>query len=223
MGKRPQSLLDREIPIRWVIGLFVVLISTAVFLELAGDVWLKEGFAWDAPLMLAIHRLTTPWLTRIMWLVTQTGGPATFAILAAIAFWLWRQHRGSDALMLAISWAGAVLLSTALKLLFARPRPQVFPPLVPGSGFSFPSGHTLAAVGLYGMLAAILWRERHHVAALFCALWVLLVGLSRVYLGVHYPSDVLASLTLGVIWVAVVLLGRHGLHAFRARPADRER
>jgi undecaprenyl-diphosphatase len=93
-----------------------------------------------------------------------------------------------------------------LKLLFARPRPNVFPPLTLETSFSFPSGHTMAAVAFYGLIAILLWRDHHYGWALLPGLWVPLVALSRIYLGVHYPSDVLASLAVGTIWLALILL-----------------
>lgn len=190
----------------WLLGLIVVGGATAVFIDLAEDVWLKEGFSWDVPVMLAIHRSARPWLTGLMRYVTQAGSGAAVAVLGISAYWLWHLGRRPDALTVLASFIGAVAQSTGFKLLFARPRPEVFPPLGPESGYSFPSGHTIAAVAVYGSLAVLLWRRGHRGWALLSALWIPLVGFSRIYLGAHYPSDVVASLALGTIWLFAVMV-----------------
>ena len=107
---------------------------------------------------------------------------------------------------------GNVILNSLLKLLFARPRPNLFPPVVTETSFSFPSGHAMTAVAVYGLLSLLLWQRGRHSWALLAGLWVPLVALSRVYLGVHYPSDVLASLALGTVWLVIVWFGYTGQH-----------
>ena len=201
----------RDVLIPWGLGWLLALISTWIFVDLAGDVWLKEGFTWDAPVMLAIHRYARPWLTQLMLVITSTGQSVAVIVLAIVLYWLWRRERKLDALTALVSFVGAVAISTVLKLVFARPRPHVFPPLVPADTYSFPSGHTLAAVALYGLLAILLWRGRHRWWALLSAVWVLVVGLSRIYLGVHYPSDVVASLALGTLWLVLIMAGHDRL------------
>ena len=101
-----------------------------------------------------------------------------------------------------------------LKLLFARPRPALFPPLVVESGFSFPSGHVTTSVAVYGLLAVFLWRQGHRGWAIVAAAWVLVVAVSRIYLGVHYPSDTLGSITFASLWLWAVV-------AIRTRYVDR--
>jgi membrane-associated phospholipid phosphatase len=190
-----------ELLTHWGLGWLLALASTWIFIELA----------WDVPIMLAIHRYTRPWLTLLMLIITQTGNWIAVIVLAIALYWLWRHARKLDALTMLVSFIGAVAISSVLKLVFARPRPDVFPPLVPVSTYSFPSGHALAAMGLYGLLAILLWRGRRRGWAVLSAAWVLLIGLSRIYLGVHYPSDVLASLALGTLWLVVILNGHDRL------------
>jgi undecaprenyl-diphosphatase len=108
---------------------------------------------------------------------------------------------------LVVCYAGSWLLTDGLKLLFVRPRPDVFPPLTTELGYSFPSGHALTSAALYGFLAFLCWQARRRVWALLLAFFGLWIGASRVYLGVHYPSDVLAASAVGVVWLAVVVLG----------------
>jgi len=205
--------LARQVPplslaLRWLGGLGLVLALVASFTELAEDVWFREGFAWDAPLILALHQFGRPWLDTVMRIVTQTGAGGAIALGIAVAGWfLWRR-RALDAATVVISFAGAAALNTVLKLLLARPRPALFPPLVVESGFSFPSGHVTAAVALYGLLAVLLWRGRHRAWAVVSGAWVCAVALSRIYLGVHYPSDALGSLTFATLWLVVVFAVR---------------
>ncbi len=200
-----QQVPPLSLALRWLGGLAVVLALGAIFTELAEDVWFREGFAWDAPLILALHQLSRPWLDTIMRIVTQTGEGGAIALAIALAAWFLRRRRTLNAVTVVISLAGAAALNTVLKLLLARPRPALFPPLVTESGFSFPSGHVTAAVAVYGLLAVLLWRGRHRLWAVASAAWVFVVAVSRIYLGVHYPSDTLGSLTFATLWLMVIL------------------
>ena len=192
----------------WLLGLVFVGGATGIFLELAGDVWAKEAFPWDAPLMLAIHQFSRPWLDTLMITITNIGFPGALVIAPTAAIWLWwRRQQRVAAIALIVSIVGSALLSSLLKVLFARPRPAVFPPLTPETTYSFPSGHALAAVALFGFAAYLLWQQKQRIWAVFVVLFALLVSFSRIYLGVHYPSDVLGSLSLGLLWLAVVIGG----------------
>jgi undecaprenyl-diphosphatase len=210
---RPDS---RRTLIVWLLALVLLFAAVALFLELAEDVWLNEGLAWDATVMLAIHKLSRPWLDRLFWLITETGGALTIVPVAATATWFWwRKQRMVTWLVLA-SFGGMLVLNSQLKLLFARPRPNIFPPLVVEHSYSFPSGHTMSAVAVYGLFALLLWQRGRYGWAILAGLWVPLVALSRVYLGAHYPSDVLASLALGTIWLVIVWFTYTGQHVNRA-------
>ena len=192
---------------RWLFSLTVVAGAAAIFVELAEDVWLNEGFSWDAPLMLDIHGYSAPWLDTVMKGITLTSSGVAAVFAGGLAVWLWRwRQQPLDALTLVVTIFGAVAINTLFKLLFARPRPTVFPPLTVEHSYSFPSGHTSTAVAFYGLLAVLLWRAHHRGWALLSGVWVLAIALSRVYLGVHYPSDVLGSLALGAIWISAVMV-----------------
>ncbi len=187
-----------------VLAIVLLFVLLGLFLELAGNVWRQEGFAWDAPLMLGIHRYSRPWLDQVMLWVTKTGSDLAFVFLMTLSAWLLYSGKRLEALFFIASFVGAVSLNYLLKLLFARPRPEVFPPLVVARTYSFPSGHTVAAVSLYGLLALYLWHEGLRVLASISASWVLVVGFSRIYLGAHYPSDVLGAMAVGGIWLIIM-------------------
>jgi len=206
---RPQS---RRQFVVWLVALGLLLTAVILFLELAEDVWLNEGFAWDATLMLGIHRLSQPWLDKVFWLITQTAGPLIVVLVVGTAIWFWWHDEKITALLFIVSFVGTFLLNSLLKLIFARPRPDLFPPLVVEHSYSFPSGHAMSAIAYFGLLALVLWQKGHRGWAVLAGLWVPLVALSRVYLGAHYPSDVLASLTIGTIWLVIVWFVYTGHH-----------
>jgi membrane-associated phospholipid phosphatase len=188
----------------WLPGLLLVIAASAIFIDLAGDVWLREGFAWDVPLIVAIHAYSAPWLDGVMLGITHLGTYGASLAAVGVSVWMWRRHDRMHIWALWVSFGGAVVANAALKLLFARPRPTFFPPLMVETDYSFPSGHVIAATALYGFLALLLWHNRQRLYALLVALPIPLVALSRVYLGVHYPSDVLGAFAVGILWLALV-------------------
>lgn len=157
-------------------------------------------------------------------------GSVTLAVLVALAFvgWLLLSGRPGAALFVAIAMLGAGALNEVLKEAFARERPTIVPHLMGASDESFPSGHTMVSAVLYPTMAEMLGRlvrpRRLRLYLMGVAITAaLLVAFSRVYLGVHYPSDVLGGLSAGFAWALVCgivarLLQRH--QVFRSRPAD---
>jgi membrane-associated phospholipid phosphatase len=200
-------------------GLSLALVLGYVYLELAADVRAGQAFPLDRSIMDALQRLLSPRLTPAVRLITYSASVLGTIVLAlGLCIHWWRQAgRRPEASTLAVTLAGSAALGQALKRIFARPRPHVYPWLTAAGGWSFPSGHTLNAVVLAGLLAWLVGRRLNGWRrAIFCGivvLWAVLVGLSRVYLGVHYPSDVLASLAV----VGLCLLAAWGTHrAIRA-------
>ena len=196
--------------IRWLLGLKIIAVLIVVFAKLAEDVWFQEGFSWDAPIILAIHSLGNPTLDTFMRFVTQTGETGAIAIVILLAGWFVWKHRRVESLSVLIVFGGAVAINSLLKLLFARPRPNLFPPLVLESGFSFPSGHVTASVAVYGFLAIVLWQNKHYGWALLSSAWIFMVAISRIYLGVHYPSDTIAAIAFTSLWLIVVFYVQRG-------------
>jgi membrane-associated phospholipid phosphatase len=135
------------------------------------------------------------------------GSAQTLAAAAlTAAAWLVVRRRALDAALVVVALAGAEVINAVLKNAFERPRPSLSEPLATASGFSFPSGHAMASTALYATLALVLTRGRSMrtrltamgtVAALVGA-----IGLSRVYLGVHFPTDVAAGWSAGLAWAA---------------------
>ena len=197
-----------------VIGLLGAAAAMVLLSWLGWEVMEGEALALDVRARAMVHSLVSPGLTRVMLAASLVGGPSVLVpagIVAALAFFSRGWRRG--ALLVVITLAGAGLLNWVLKLSFARVRPEAFfeyypLPISP----SFPSGHSLFAASVFGGLAALL-SPRLRTHAMRVAVWTGavalagLVGISRVYLGVHYPSDVLAGYSVGLIWVSSVAFG----------------
>jgi undecaprenyl-diphosphatase len=158
-----------------------------------------------------MHRHQTPARTMLARALSWIGSPVQLvpAISISAAVLWWRRMR-RDALLLLIAVGGSGTLDVALKLHFRRIRPEVPWAFVHEHSFSFPSGHSVAAVVLYGILTYLLWTHlrdlRQRAAAIATALLLIGgIGASRIYLGVHYPTDVLAGYVVGLLWLLPVI------------------
>jgi membrane-associated phospholipid phosphatase len=187
-----------------------VILPLILLVELAEDVWRREGFAWDLDVMTFMHDRRGPVLDVPMVALSLVGGAAGLAVVVtALVVALARCGRRADAVFLVVAVAGAAAIEFAAKLAFARPRPDLWAHTYPAVGYSFPSGHAMSATALAVALAALAsgTRWRWWVVG-GGALFALGVGVSRVYLGVHYPSDVVAGWCAGLAWVSGLVLVR---------------
>ncbi|WP_053043550.1 phosphatase PAP2 family protein [Thermus filiformis] len=183
--------------------------GAAAFLELAEDVYRHEGFFFDAPLLAWLYAHRTPALDRAMRLLSFSASVQVLAPLSLVlAFWLWRR-KGRWAFFL-LGVGGAALLNLLLKEFFARGRPHLFPPLAVEKDYSFPSGHAMGSLA-FALALGLALKDLHprlgRAVLVLGVLWSLAVGLSRLYLQVHYPSDVLAGFLAAALWVGGVYLG----------------
>jgi len=194
--------------LRWMLGLGVVLVAMRIYFDLAEDVWAREGFAWDAPIIMAIHQFSSPALDKFMLAITQLGQWAAVLVAIGASIYFARCKNWLDSTAVLVSLAGASAINAALKILLLRPRPALFIPLVTETGFSFPSGHVTAAGAVFGFLAVVLWRRGRRLWAALCAGLVPAVAISRIYLGVHYPSDTLSALIFSFLWLLVLFFAR---------------
>lgn len=171
------------------------------------------SFPPDRALLLALREPSNPddplgphWVEQMATDITSLGSYTILTLLVvAVAGYLLLEGRRATAWLLIGSSISAVLLSTGLKALIDRPRPDVVLHLVNVSSPSFPSGHAMLSATIYLTLGALLARgvPPGHLRRMYLAFAIgitLLVGMSRVYLGVHWPSDVLAGWTLGALW-----------------------
>ncbi|MBI2388539.1 MAG: phosphatase PAP2 family protein [Deltaproteobacteria bacterium] len=167
--------------------------------------------AFDLDVMVAMGRARRPWLTRVAKAITWFGGvPGAGGI--AVASVLASRRRPRAALQVALGSLGGIVAELGLKQRFGRPRPQHLPHLEVVGSKSFPSGHAMASSSLYLTLAYVASRSRRlrsERGSLLAAAALLAsaVGLTRVYLGVHWPTDVLGGLALGTAWASAAEAG----------------
>jgi undecaprenyl-diphosphatase len=210
-----------------VAGLAIIVACVGFFALLADEVMEGGTQHFDDAVLVWMNRHASPPLTGLALDVTALGaGTVVWLVLIVASVFLWVScHRWSAALLW-VSILGSGLINSVMKLFFNRPRPQLFPWRVPYAGLSsFPSGHSMTSMVCYATLAylvtrlepnAFLRRFTFSVAALI----VVLIGLSRMYLGVHYPTDVLAGFTMGLAWASFCALGLEAVRYFRHRKPE---
>ncbi|MEM1368875.1 MAG: phosphatase PAP2 family protein [Cyanobacteria bacterium P01_H01_bin.15] len=173
------------------------------------EVSVQNAFPFDAPILLWIHRFSSPTLDKIMLAITRLGNPSTTLplVLLVLTVLLW-QRRWRFAGRFFVACSGSIFLIIQLKLFFGKARPELWPQLVTESTYSFPSGHAVSAVVLYGFIAYMLSDYRPKWAAPIYGLATFLIGaigFSRLYLGVHWPTDVLAGYGIGFLWLFICI------------------
>ena len=191
-----------------IAGAVIAVVATMGFSELAEHVLAGRTQAFDVAILKWLHEHQHPLLTTVMVEMTYLGtGTVVMMIVGIVAMFLWNtEHKHSARLLLAAT-AGNILLNGALKLVYHRPRPSVFEWQTTAVSSSFPSGHAMSSTVVYGTVAYLCMRlQRHHwsrMLTLFGAITlILLICLTRLYLGVHYPSDVMGGIIVGLAWGA---------------------
>ena len=188
--------------------------SLALFAGLADELAEWQPFvSLDRHVDEELNEGATPWVTGVMegvsWMGSTTG--LLLAAIAAVGVLVGRRYVRAAALV-ALSLAGAQALTALLKVEFARPRPSFAHPVVAQShGYSFPSGHATASIAVYGALAYLaVSTAREGVIRTACGVGALIlvgmIGFSRVYLGKHFPSDVIAGWCVGLAWLSILVL-----------------
>jgi undecaprenyl-diphosphatase len=201
---------EAEMGLHFTIGVALILCAALAFGEIAEDVVEGDTITLiDVRLAHWFRLHATSGFTQLMLFITHWNGIVGASIMGALlALWFWYRKAHYWLVVVLVAVPGGMLLNVALKHAFRRARPTLEDPLLTLSTYSFPSGHTAAATVFYGLLACYLvrrvrgWPARTAVMAA-CVLMVVLVALSRMYLGVHYLSDVLAAAAEGAAWLAI--------------------
>ena len=187
----------------------LVALPLLVFAALGEDILDRETFRFDNPTLLWLHAHSNGFLDRAMLGFTLVGGGALLGVAAVWCVLLWTTDRKHD--MAFVGWAmgGAAALNLTAKVIFARARPDLWLSLRPENDYSFPSGHAMLSSAFVLTALVLLWRSQASALAkragtIMGALFVLAVGLSRLYLGVHFPSDILAGWMASLAWVALL-------------------
>lgn len=208
-----------------VAGLLVGIAGTWAFAALASEVREGETQAFDEAVIQWMGAHRSPTLDASMVEVTALGTwPVVLMIVIVAGLFLTLSDRKYSAILLLVSAGGGLLLNGVLKLGFNRPRPSIFLPVVQAVSSSFPSGHAMSSAIVYGTvayLAARLHRRRwtRWLVMAFAFVVIVLISFSRMYLGVHYPSDVVAGVMIGLAWAGFCMATLEGVQRFRPRRA----
>ena len=190
----------------WLIGYLLIL---SVVAWLCTEVWEQEAFSLDRSLLLWIHQFANPQLDRVMLFVTALGDPGmVITVFISTIAWLGMKRRYADGIRFLIICAGGLLINQVMKLFFAKPRPELWTRLISEHSFSFPSGHAVGSMVVYGFIGYILAREfpvyQRYIYAV-ASILIIAIGFSRLYLGVHYPTDIIAGYGVGILWLITCL------------------
>lgn len=184
----------------------LVLVAVLVFTWLLFEIKTDDIMRMDAAAhSLVVMHIRAAWLTPIMQSISDLAHPVVLVVMLLVIEVFAPGRR--PGLCAAVNLVLATLLNLLLKTLIQRPRPEGYR-LVAESGFSFPSGHSMVAMAFYGLLIWMVWRYEkdslvRRLGVIGFGLVIVLVGLSRIYLGVHYASDVLAGFCAAIAWLGV--------------------
>lgn len=204
-------------------------VPVGIFAKLAGEVIERQPLGLDLTIITAFHSIHSPFLNSFFLFVTSLGSPLVVAVIGAVLVGLClykKWYRGATALVAGVG--GATVANLILKGIFARTRPSIFTPLVRETSYSFPSGHAMVSSAFVFIVILLLWHTKYRIPAVILGLLAtLLIGLSRIYLGVHYPSDVIAGWSVGLVWAVITgslalnrpfALGHRLAKLFRRKP-----
>ena len=209
-------------------GAVIAIIGVLGFAQLAEHVLEGGTQAFDVAILQWLHAHQHPLITQLMIEMTYLGtGSVVVVVVGVAALFLWHtEHKHSARLLLAAT-IGNIVLNGVLKLVYHRARPTVFEWQTTAVSSSFPSGHAMSATVVYGTVAYLVMRlQKHHWAKMLtlgaAVLLILLVCLTRLYLGVHYPSDVIGGMIVGVAWAAFCMATLEASLVIARRRAPKE-
>lgn len=210
------SRLRSSLSFRTAVALAVGLVAALAFIEVTEELLEGEAAPFDRRVSLWLHRLDAPALLVVMRAFTWLGSvPFMFGVVALVAAWALRRRRRALAGVFVAVASAAEGLNLLLKVIFRRPRPDLATVIATPESYSFPSGHAMVSIAVYGMVALVAARLRPRLRVplyIGTPILVLLIGASRVFLGVHWASDVLAGFAAGGLVLVMGKLALDGIH-----------
>jgi undecaprenyl-diphosphatase len=205
-----------RLPVVVIAGVGSSLASIFLFGKISDEVLERESMAFDRKVVGASRKLHGPELDKAMTAVTTTGEPWALAVVSGLAGVIWlKQNRVADMATLALAALGGSAINQVLKSVFRRKRPAFRLRRAHATGYSYPSGHAMTTLVTYGALALLVGRhgsltKRPQAELVWLPTLALcaLVGWSRVYLEVHYPTDVLGGWAVATVWVSTCGIAR---------------
>jgi undecaprenyl-diphosphatase len=201
-------------------GALVAVVATWGFTELAGHVRNGSTATFDDTILMWFGRHHVKFLDAAMLEITALGtGSVVMMVVAVSGMFLWLTEHRYSAILLLVATAGGIVLNGLLKIGYERARPQIFAWGTSAVSWSFPSGHAMSATIVYGTVAYLAARLQKHrsqrIATLAsAAVFILLIAISRLYLGVHYPSDVIAGIIIGLAWASFCMATLEALQVY---------
>jgi membrane-associated phospholipid phosphatase len=190
----------------WLSGYLLIL---GVVAWLCTEAWEKEAISLDRSSLLWIHQFANPTLDAVMLFITALADPPmVITVFITTIIWLGIKRRYADVARFVTVCVGGVLINQVMKLFFAKPRPELWTRLITEHSFSFPSGHAVGSMVVYGFIAYILGRELLQYKGYIyptASILIIAIGFSRLYLGVHYPTDIIAGYGVGILWLITCL------------------
>jgi undecaprenyl-diphosphatase len=208
-----------------LMGAAIAIVGTWGFAELAGHVSSGSTQAFDDSVLRWLGANRMPKLDSVMLEITSLGTSSVITMVVGVAaLFLWLNQHKHSAILLLVATFGGVVLNNLLKLGFGRPRPEVIPWATTATFYSFPSGHAMSATIVYATVAYLAARLQRTRAArvaisLVATIVVFLICVSRLYLGVHYPSDVLAGVIIGLAWASFCMATLEVIQLYARRNA----
>lgn len=202
----------RELTMRFLFAFILCIGFGILFGYVATTIGNDSIKGFDKTIISTVQGWEAPWLTVIMKTFTWVGSAYVVAPVTLIGFIVlaYKLDRRPQAYLLGVVIVGTVVLNTLLKIYFQRERPEIHR-ILDANGFSFPSGHTMMAFSLYAILGYIIWRNvktttGSFIIILVSSLMTILIGGSRIYLGVHFPSDIVGGLLASGLWVTIAVM-----------------
>ncbi|WP_194841469.1 phosphatase PAP2 family protein [Sporosarcina obsidiansis] len=205
----------RGLSFRLLLTWFICAVLTGLFAFVARSIHLQTITSFDESVIDLVQGTESPWLTTVMKIFTNVGSTSIVVLfsLTGLAWLYWKGYR-AQAFLLVVVIAGTGIINQIMKFVFKRERPN-FHRLIDIGGYSFPSGHTMMAFSLYTILAYIIWRNLRttwgHVAVVSIAtVMIMMIAVSRIYLGVHFPSDIVGGALASGVWlIASISIYQH--------------
>lgn len=204
--KPVMQLVSKHVALRLALTFGLFMACLIGFMALADEVIEGDTLLYDEAALQAIYAQSSVFWDQFYLVATQLGGTFAVIILTTVLLALLvinKQYR--RALIVFAGVGGAALMNVILKLIFERTRPELWDQLILETSFSFPSGHAMISAALAFSVIAICYKTRFRWIAIYLgSAYVILIGFSRLYLGVHYPTDILAGWLVSGAWLVVV-------------------
>ena len=191
-----------------ILAFFIFWTPVLLFAKLANEIVEKDPIAFDEGILQWLHAQSSPALESVFFFFTTMGNVEFILPIALLIFGtlLYKKQR-RNALLFAFGVGGAALANFILKLIFQRDRPSFWESIVIEHGYSFPSGHAMVSSALVLSLIVILWNTRWRIPTIIVGGTIaVMIALSRLYFGVHFPTDIIAGWSVSIIWVTIVTI-----------------